>query len=91
MKDIQVFLSFANFYRRFIQNLNKIAGPPTSMLKTTRLAKNLSLLLMVEDAEVDSKSGDCEDETAKWSLSKNSNGAMGYLTPNARQVFTQLR
>ena len=35
--------------------------------------------------------GDCEDETARRSPSKNLNGATGYLTPNARQAFTQLR
>ena len=33
--DIQVFLSFANFYWRFIQGFSQIAGPLTSMLKTT--------------------------------------------------------
>ena len=36
-------------------------------------------------------SGDCKDKTVGRSPSKNLNGAMGYLTPNARQVFTQLR
>ena len=34
---------------------------------------------------------DCEDETVKRSPSKNLNGATGYLTPNARQAFIQLR
>ena len=35
--DIQVFLSFANFYWQFIQGFSKIAAPLTSMLKTTGL------------------------------------------------------
>ena len=35
VRDIQVFLGFANFYRRFIQGFNKIVAPLTSMLKTT--------------------------------------------------------
>ena len=35
IRDIQVFLGFANFYRRFIQGFSKIAMPLTSMLKTT--------------------------------------------------------
>lgn len=35
VRDIQVFLSFANFYRRFIQGFSKIAAPLTSMLRTT--------------------------------------------------------
>ena len=35
VQDIQVFLGFANFYRRFIQGFSKIAVPLTSILKTT--------------------------------------------------------
>ena len=35
VRDIQVFLGFANFYRRFIQGFSHIAAPLTSMLKTT--------------------------------------------------------
>ncbi len=34
-RDIQVFLGFPNFYRRFIRNFNRIAVPLTSMLRTT--------------------------------------------------------
>lgn len=32
-KDIQVFLGFCNFYRRFIPNFSKLAQPLTSLLK----------------------------------------------------------
>ena len=63
------------------------------MLKTIQLAKNLSLSI-IEDAEVGSVGGgDCKDKTFKKSplISKNSNGATGYLTPKARLAFTQLR
>ena len=35
VQDIQVFLGFANFYRRFIQGFSRIAAPLTSMLKTS--------------------------------------------------------
>ncbi len=35
VRDIQVFLGFANFYRRFIRNFSRIAAPLTSMLRTT--------------------------------------------------------
>ena len=35
VRDIQVFLGFANFYWRFIQGFSHIAAPFTSMLKTT--------------------------------------------------------
>ena len=34
--DIQVFLGFVNFYRRFIQGFSRIAAPLTSMLKITK-------------------------------------------------------
>ena len=34
---------------------------------------------------------DCEDKTVGRSLSKNLNGATGYLTSDTRQTFIQLR
>ena len=49
---------------------------------------------MAKDAEVGSIDGsDCENKTVEKSplTSKNFNRAMGYLTPNAKQAFTQLR
>ena len=48
---------------------------------------------MAEDAEVGSIGNNCEDETVKRSplTSKNPNRATGYLTPVAKQAFTQLR
>ena len=96
MRDIQVFLGFANFYWHFIQSFSKIAWPLTSMLKTssaTRLSKNL--LLSIDVAEVDEVGvggvSDCENEMVGRSPSKNSNRAIGYLTSDVRRVFTQLR
>ncbi|KAK3538390.1 hypothetical protein QTP86_001575 [Hemibagrus guttatus] len=40
LKELQRFLGFANFYRRFIQNYSSVAGPLTSLLqgKPRRLA-----------------------------------------------------
>ena len=61
------------------------------MLRTTRSAKNSSLLLMAEDAEIGSGGDDCEDKTVKRLPSKNFHRATGYLTPDARQAFTQLK
>ena len=91
MRDIQVFLGFANFYQCFIQSFGKIARLLTSMLRTslTQSAKNLLLLIDVaEDAEVDVDGSYREDKTVKRSPRfKNSNKA-GYLTPEARLVFT---
>ena len=49
---------------------------------------------MAEDVEVDNvDGGDCEDRTVeRWLLiSKNSNRAIGYLTPKARLAFIQLK
>ena len=50
IRDIQVFLGFANFYRQFIQGFSKIAASLTSMLKTTAgtplgAADNFSFLI----------------------------------------------
>ena len=42
VQDIQVFLSFANFYRRCIKGFSKIAAPLTSMLKTTMSSQVLA-------------------------------------------------
>ncbi len=33
VRDIQVFLGFANFFRRFIQGFSRLAASLTSMLK----------------------------------------------------------
>ena len=50
IKDIQVFLGFANFYQRFIQGFSKIVTPLTSMLEITsdrtlhKAADNFSFL-----------------------------------------------
>ncbi len=35
VRDIQVFLDFAKFYRRFIKNFSRIATPLTSKLQIT--------------------------------------------------------
>ena len=79
-----------------MQSFSKIAGPLTSIPRTsfsTRLSKNL--LSSIDVAEVDEVgiggSGDCKDETVGKSPSKTSNGATGYLTPNTRRAFTELR
>jgi len=33
VKDVQSFLSFANFYRRFIKEFSKLAGPLTALIR----------------------------------------------------------
>ena len=96
MRDIQIFLGFANFYQRFVQSFSKIAGPLTSMLRTSSVTRSLkNSLLSMNVAEVDKVvvggGGDRKDETVERSLSKNLNGATVYLIPDARQAFTKLR
>ena len=64
------------------------------MLQTTRLSKNSPLLIDVAECDevgTISSSGDCEDKTVKRSPSKNSNRAIGYLTPKTSLAFTKLR
>ena len=45
VRNIQVFLGFANFYQHFIQQFSKIAAPLTSILKTTFFPTNVKKLL----------------------------------------------
>ena len=90
MRDIQVFLEFANFYWRFLYGFSKIARPLTLMLRmsfTIRSAKNLSQINVAEDAEVGvGGGGDCDKKTVERSLSKNLIRA-GYLTSNTKKAF----
>lgn len=39
VKEIQIFLGFANFYRRFIRNYSKIVAPLTSLTKGMKAGK----------------------------------------------------
>ena len=84
IRDIQVFLDFANFYQCFIQGLSKIAGLLTLMLKTIRLT-NLSTILqllidMADKNEVGrGKSDGNETNLSNLSVSKRFTGA-SYLT-----------
>jgi hypothetical protein len=40
-RDIQVFLGFCNFYRRFIRNYSRIALPLTALLKGSKNGRKL--------------------------------------------------
>lgn len=52
IRDIQVSIGFANFYRRFIQGFSKIATPLTSMLKTSLATSTQPQMLMVNDETI---------------------------------------
>ena len=70
VRDIQVFLGFANFYRRFIQGFSKIAAPLTSMLKTTMSSQVLVADEVLAADEVDGIEGGDESIEKCGKLSK---------------------
>ena len=47
VRDIQVFIGFANFHGRFIQKLSKFAASLTSMLKTSPIDTRSKLMEVV--------------------------------------------
>ena len=47
--NIQVFLGFANFYRRFIQGFSRIAAPFTSILKMSPTSTTQKLMNLVDE------------------------------------------
>ena len=49
-RDIQVFIGFANFYRRFICGFSTIAAPLTSMLKGSKAGKCTGPFKLTEEA-----------------------------------------
>jgi transposase InsO family protein len=50
-KDVQIFLGFANFYRRFIKGYSKIVGPITDLLKGSVQGKKAGPFSWPEAAE----------------------------------------
>ena len=93
IRDIQVFIRFANFYRRFIQGFSKIAAPLTSMLKTSPQPAGALPATAVDDSEVVGSSGGNEGKSAKSDFTKPVREAEepSFLALDARQAFTQLR
>ena len=96
VRDIQVFIGFANFYRRFIRGFSRIATPLTSMLKTTG-SSNLALRELGAD-EVIGGNGKADDRNlSKSKKSKNAKFEKQtriratekpiFLTPGAREAF----
>lgn len=51
VKNIQVFLSFANFDKRFIKNFNRIVVLLISMLQSTKIAENEALSILINKHE----------------------------------------
>ena len=100
VQDIQVFISFANFYRWFIQGFSRITATLISLLKTTR-SSNLAPRELGANGVVggDGKADDRNISKSKKSKNAKSGihtrvGAAGqptFLTPGAREAFNQLR
>ena len=81
IRDMQVFLRFANFYWRFIQGFSKIAKPLTLMLRILSFSRSSTILqsLNVADKdEVDENSSN-RSNLSNLSLSTRSTRA-GYLS-----------
>ena len=106
VRDIQVFIGFANFYRRFIQGFSRIAAPLTSMLKTTGSSEESAprAFRAGNDEVVGGGGGRADETVVDSSTSKNEKsrkstrvpniGATGepnFLTPNAKKAFNHLR
>ena len=93
IRDIQVFIGFANFYRRFIQGFSKIAAPLTLMLKTSPKLAGALPATAVDDSEVVESSVRNEGKSAKSDFTKPVYRAEepSFPTRNARRAFTQLR
>ena len=93
VQDIQVFIGFANFYQRFIQDFSKIAAPLTSMLKTSLQLAGALPATTVDNSKVIRSSGGNKGKSAKSDFIKPVRRAEepSFLTPDARRAFTQLR
>jgi len=50
-QNVQIFLEFVNFYRRFIEAYLRIASPLTGLLKGSKNEKKTGLFKWLEDAE----------------------------------------
>ena len=88
-----MFIRFANFYWRFIQGFRKIAAPLSSMLKTSFQPASALLATSVDDSKVVGSSSKNKGKLDKSDFTKPVRGAEepSFLTPDARQAFTQLR
>ena len=101
IRDIQVFIGFANFYRRFIKGFSRIAAPLTAMLKTT--GSSIASVSRVHNDEVVGSGGAGRSDALKKSAkseSRTKSGHLGnsndseerkFLTSNAKEAFNRLR
>ena len=105
VKDIQVFIGFANFYWRFIWGFSRIAIPPNSMLKTNRSFNNSAPKGFRADGNKVDSSGSKANKTVvnsskskKYKNEKSENltyikatGELIFLTPGTKKTFNRLK
>ncbi len=85
VRDIQVFVGFANFYRRFIRGFSKIAAPLTELTKVN-VQERSSSDRVVSNAQQDAR---VAFERTKPN-GKNSQSSF-VLTPEAKKAFEELK
>lgn len=79
VRDIQVFIGFANFYRRFIQGFSKIVALPTLMLKTSAGD--------IDSTVSDKKRNRFSNKISKTTKSKSASSGSVFLTLKAKLTF----
>ena len=103
VRDIQVFIGFANFYWRFIQGFSRIATSLTSLLKTTGSSESAPKVFRADDDEVVGGGGGRANGTVV-NLFKNEKSRKSmrvpnieatrepnFLTPDAKKAFNHLQ
>ena len=103
VRDIQVFIGFANFYQHFIQGFSRIATPLTSLLKRIKLSKLATKMFRADDNNIVDDNGSRANRTV-MNLSKNKKSRKltyipniritkesNFLTPNAKKIFNHLQ
>ncbi len=80
VRDIQVFLGFANFYRQFIQGFSRLAALLTFMVKTTSAAGPAN-----ENPEQGDEGIQIEDQFEKEPSQKSRKGQKGQKTAKSKK------
>ncbi len=80
VRDIQVFLGFANFYQRFIQGFSRLAALLTSMLKTASVVGPAN-----ENPEQNGQGIQVENQGEKELAQKSCKGQKGQKTAKSKK------
>ena len=103
IQDIQVFIGFAIFHRRFIQGFSRVAARFTSISKTIGSSGLAPSVLEAEDEVVGGGGGRIGETAKNLSKSKNDKSEIPtcinievtreptFLNPGTREAFNQLR